>query len=204
MKIISKFKDYYDYFQGIYGMDEKLVLDRTEFYKLPYIPSNYTIQTFWICDYKVQGIFIDGEFLYGKEIDPIHVQLYHPRFRSEKNLYYTFYHPDYNNRILEILKFPILFQDLPRRKNNRGDTIIEHNPNTRMNCPILLENNGSFQKFPILSDYQFHKVFTSFQMWTMLTEWLGREKKIENNQSNKEKILSNGFDLKTSFRHPVK
>jgi hypothetical protein len=27
MKIISKIKDYYDYLQGIYGIDEKLVLD---------------------------------------------------------------------------------------------------------------------------------------------------------------------------------
>src|SRR5687768_13290674 len=29
MRIISKFKDYYDYLQGIYGVDEKKVLDRT-------------------------------------------------------------------------------------------------------------------------------------------------------------------------------
>ena len=27
MKIISKYKDYYDYLQGIYGVDEKLILD---------------------------------------------------------------------------------------------------------------------------------------------------------------------------------
>ena len=30
MKIISKFKDYYDFLQGIYGVDPLLVLDRTK------------------------------------------------------------------------------------------------------------------------------------------------------------------------------
>jgi hypothetical protein len=28
MKIISKHKDYYDYFQGIYGVDKMKILDR--------------------------------------------------------------------------------------------------------------------------------------------------------------------------------
>ena len=28
MKIISKYKDYYDYLTGIYGVDDKIVLDR--------------------------------------------------------------------------------------------------------------------------------------------------------------------------------
>lgn len=204
MKIISKFKDYYDYFQGIYGMDEKLVLDRTEFYKMTYLPSDYTKVRFWICDYKVEGMSYKGEFLYGKELEPFHEQLFNSRFWPEKQNYYTFYTLKQRRNHIEILKRPTLFQDLPKRKDNRGDIIIEDCPNTQKNCPVLLEKTGSFYRFPILSDYQFHKVFSDFQMWTMLTEWLGREKKIENNQSNKEKILSNGFDLKISFRHPVK
>lgn len=200
MKIISKFKDYYDYFQGIYGMDEKLVLDRTEFYKMTYLPSDYTKVIFWICDFRVEGIVFKGEFLYGKELEPFHKNVYSTKF--EKDTFYTIY-DDYKH-LVEILKRPTLFQDLPKRRNRKGDIIIEDCPNTQFNCPILFEEYGSFYKFPILQDYQFHKVFTDFQMWTMLTEWLGREKKIENNQSNKEKILSNGFDLETSFRHPIK
>lgn len=39
MKIISQYKDYYDYLIGFYGIDEKIVLDRRKFnkYNGPYI-----------------------------------------------------------------------------------------------------------------------------------------------------------------------
>jgi hypothetical protein len=68
MRIISKFKDYYDYIQGIYGVDEKLILDRTTFYKMPYVPTDYINETFYIGEYMIQGIWLDGICLFGDDI----------------------------------------------------------------------------------------------------------------------------------------
>lgn len=214
MRIISKFKDYYDYLQGIYGMDEKLVLDRTEFYRTPqhFIErydidiKNVELVRFWICDYLVEGCFHNKKFYYGKDLEEISVCTDWER-RNEPEYYHipTNYS---NNRSIRILKKPTLFRYLPKQKQYFREWKEEICPNDSMNCPILIQPNlfdsDHFVKFPILSDFDIHKVFTAFQMWTMLTEWLGREKNITDNRTNKEKILSNGFDLQTSFRHPVK
>ena len=213
MKIISKFKDYYDYFQGIYGMDEKLVLDRTEFHRTPehfsdsilrysHNDNRFEFLRFWICDYCVEGVFNNGRFLYGKEIGDMVVETAWGRANFPDYYHVRDFYS--KNRTFTVLKKPTLFSDLPHGKVYFKEWKEEKCPNTIMNCPILFEQYNSFYKFPILKDYQFHKVFSDFQMWTMLTEWLGREKKIKNNQTNQEKILSNGFDLKTSFRHPIK
>lgn len=217
MKIISKFKDYYDYFQGIYGTDPLLILDRTEFYRTPssYLPETlryksnddkFELVRFWVCDYLVEGCFNNGRFLYGKDLEKFSVN----SSWGERNFPDYYHIPDKysNNRTFKVLKSPVLFIDRPIEEVYFKEWKVERCPNTIMNCPILIQptlyNSAHFEKFPILADYDFHKVFTAFQLWTMLTEWLGREKNITDNRTNKERILSNGFDLQTSFRHPVK
>lgn len=81
MRIISKFKDYYDYLQGIYGVDEKLILDRTDFQHLSYTPSNNQISTFYIGEYKVQGVWINGKIHYGSDVEQFANQ--------NRQIYYT-------------------------------------------------------------------------------------------------------------------
>ena len=68
MRIISKFKDYYDYIQGIYGSDEKLILDRSESYKLKWTPYKNSVVRFWICGFLVEGLYDGEDFLYGNEL----------------------------------------------------------------------------------------------------------------------------------------
>ncbi len=69
MKIISKFKDYYDYLVGVYGIDEKLILDRTEFYPTSrFVSPNDSKVTFFICGYQVDGLYRDGRFYYGGDL----------------------------------------------------------------------------------------------------------------------------------------
>lgn len=70
MKIISKFKDYYDYLVGIYGVDEKLILDRTKFTSLRFEPTENTRLIFYICGMRVEGIYKNGKFLYGDDLIP--------------------------------------------------------------------------------------------------------------------------------------
>ena len=54
--------------------------------------------------------------------------------------------------------------------------------------------------YPIFKEYEFHKVFSAEKIWLLLSEWLGKEKEV-NNFPDKEKILAHGFDLKSSFRN---
>lgn len=224
MKIISKYKDYYDYLQGIWGVDEKLILDRTEFFVQPYTPSNGTLIRFHICGYQVEGIFWKGEYLYGTELERFLELKDKPskfyrkkipnKFRQKDDRYYNFsIQTDFSSKYVgyEILKSPVLFKEIPRKEIYYQSKVQIHDPNDFLECPILIENgkehkvNGiSYAKFPILEDYQFHKVFSAEKIWLMLTEYLGREKVLVNNQTNSEKILSNGFDLKSSFRNPIK
>ena len=112
---------------------------------------------------------------------------------------------DNSKHLVKVLKVPTKHKDLELRPVFYSNKTEYISPNDKYNCPILRwhKQTDDFAKFPVLSDYQVHKVFTAQEMWIMLTEWLGREKVIPNKQTDKEKILSNGFDLKSSFRNPV-
>ena len=69
MKIISKYKDYYDYLSGIYGEDPLKVLDRRE------VDPSDNIRTIVFCDK-----------IYIKEIKGKTVKLY-PHRVSQRNTY---------------------------------------------------------------------------------------------------------------------
>lgn len=213
MKIISKFKDYYDFLQGIYGIDEKLILDRTNFInKFPY--GENAVVRFFICGMVIEGLFRDGKFWYGKELEQFSDKKHH--FWGKSGNYYFVKHDSnkmYGGSDSRVLKSPMKFEDWISMQEtiaykNKTEPIC---PNDKYNCPIIVssyfrnscESNDGHEMNPILSEYQFHKVYSAEQIWRMLTEWLGREKQIKEMRTDKEKILSNGFDLKTSFRHPI-
>lgn len=59
--------------------------------------------------------------------------------------------------------------------------------------------DSEFMTFPILMEYEFHKVFSAKKIWLLLSEWLGKEKELKNHQTDKEKIIAYGFELKSSF-----
>lgn len=64
MRIISKYKDYYDYLQGINGVDEKLILDRTMYGHLDSIPGKPMKETIFICDYQVDGLWFESKIYF--------------------------------------------------------------------------------------------------------------------------------------------
>lgn len=188
MKIISKFKDYYDYLKGIYGEDPKLVLDRTEFNKLQY-PGN-GIDTFYIGDYKIQGYWKDGNIYFGKDVEKFHIEDRGYWWMSDYNKNESYVVEDSYHNTFSCLKYP--------KKINNSPTYKE-------NCPILKEyRKDEYIKNPILKEYGFQKVFKAEEIWIILSEWLGRvitmnEKPVPIGD-DKTRILSHGFDLKTSFR----
>ena len=69
MKIISKFKDYYDYLQGIYSVDDKLILDRTKYTPLSYKPSVKTKHSLYIGNLQVDVLWIDGKPYTGNDVE---------------------------------------------------------------------------------------------------------------------------------------
>lgn len=188
MKIISKYKDYYDYLAGIYGIDEYLVYDRTKCYIEPYIPSNYSKVNLHIGEWQIQGIWMDGKVLYGEEVIPYIKKNNHYFYSNEKDKYYVL-NDSYNTRIL---KKPI----------NLGDK----SPTWEYECPILIKNGrGTFGLNPILKTYNVSKVFSAHEVWIILNEWLGKlktknEKPVPIGDDNL-RLLAHGYDLKTSFRN---
>lgn len=231
MKIISKCKDYYDYLQGVWGIDEKLVLDRTEYTPTPDYVVGFSpvisLLRFYICGMVVEGVYYQeksykqGIYLFGKDIyDVLKDRLAKEdvsmrKWRDTDRYYYIerTQRPEYGLTLFRVLKEPVDFFSLDHEPTwNRTDRKKIECPNDLLNCPILIENLpkdkeydvSKCSKFPMLTDYNFHKVYSAHDIWLMLGEWLGREKTIPNNQTNSEKIQSNGFDLKTSFRHPTK
>jgi len=230
MKIISKYKDYYDYLQGIWGMDEKLVLDRTvssptpnylSYLGMPYV----SLARFYICGNVVEGVYYQervnalGVFLFGDEIEQrlrVRIDVTKPRtsFQKDPRYYYIMdKESKWWNYSMKVLKHPTKFLELDHEPTGGYQQIKKIEcPNDLLNCPILIEQNphpkeydaSKCSKFPIMADYGLHKVYPAQDIWIMLGEWLGREKIIPNNQTNGEKVVSNGFDLKTSFRNPIK
>lgn len=199
MKIISKYKDYYDYLQGIYGVDEKLVLDRRE-HCLTSHPIDNSIIRLFICGLLVEGYYLGECYYYGEDIEQFHDSGKYYTSDAWNKTHYSI--PVSNGKyreFLHVLKDPMKMPD------------NSHNPNIRENCPIMVQvfgtgkrwrhNEGLVKEFPILKDYNISKVFSPEDMWIMLSEWLAKEKTILDNRTNKEKILSHGFDYVESFRN---
>lgn len=182
MKIISKFKDYYDYLQGIYGVDERLILDRVQYSPMKYTPGD-SVETLYIGDYVIQGLWREGKIYWAEDIIPF------AREKSiEKGDYYSI--PDGKYQSKQVLKAP-----------KRLDNSVTY----REDCPILRLIGHDYEHNPILSQYNVQRILSPEKTWQILSEWLGT--RITRNEpevpigDDKTRILSHGFDLKQSFRH---
>lgn len=195
MKIISKYKDYYDYLQGIYGVDEKLVLDRTKFTQSIKYFTDYKIIKFYICDWLVEGIIYNNKILFGKDIEQIaysynnNPEYQRWFYKKDTDEYYNILNPRYRIEV-KVLKQP--------KKLSETQSI-----NIKLNCPILVETlKGDYENFPILKDYNLVDVFSPQDIWLMLSEWIGKsnDKLIVDIRTDIQKLVGKGFDSKTSFR----
>jgi hypothetical protein len=200
MKIISKYKDYYDYLSNIYGVDEKLVLDRREYYTNPYIPFDYSITNLFIGEYTIQGLWMNGKLNFGQDIEKFSNQ--------DRSVYnYSFYNNYNKSDYWVIPNSKYSYQNVYCLKKPKF--LGEASPTWKLDCPILegyykKSDYTKLNKYPILKDFNVNTIFTPEQVWMYLTEWLS--KRITNKENNIQpipndvKIVSAGFDLKTSFR----
>lgn len=193
MIILSKHKDYYDYYVGIFGRDDKRVYDRRNmitlesFIQSRFIENGVICLCFAICG-KMYWIKVHEGKPYCDRSDLIKLdKLTHVKSKYDKS-----------TRIERVDSF---------LKANGKPT----KANQELRQPILIGRGGYysgdpewFDELPLLSSFDFHKVLTDRDVYTQVETflgWLVDNPPIPNKQSNKEKILSHGFDLKKSFRH---
>ncbi len=174
MRILSKYKDYYDYLTGIYGVDEKIFLDRR-------VCDGEDTGTgsieLYICDYTIHGYVKDDKIYWMENMKEIA--------------------RDYDSATDEyIIDDGLRFPRTRRRKKMFKDKPV----NTHHDCAILMNGYHTNMRFPRLDVLGINKLISAKDMYLMLTAWLAPKDVVVNRQTDKEKILSNGFDLKTSFR----
>ena len=241
MKIISKFKDFYDYKVAKYGVDEKLVYTRVtkNFRNSPRLFSinktqpDYNNKILFVGD-KIVLIFKTEEKLY-TQFDLEDIELLKAKNSNVRVKNFSYYMKDseitfldgntiFINSFINIDLYDLLKMNRKTFYNffikNKKDFFDIDEENNFFNEPIVLieflenvtdhDNRRSISVYkktynPNLS--QMGVYIDEDFIWQSLVEFLSNkrsEKEISPEVSNENKILSKGFDLKTSFRPNMK
>ena len=251
MKIISKFKDFYDYKVVKYGVDEKLVYTRKtycDYYKILHINiltdenGRVSVEDFnknlkenikyfkhnnhnkvLIVGEKIVHLFFTEDKVY------THFDIKNPKEIGGEKIYrYWAYYTDkkeitFNDgkRFEFFIAFNDIWNDLFSYDRKRFLSYMEiSRDDILFNEPmILIEYVGKVDKKTIRYPNSIYKITYNPNLsqmgvyidedfiWQSLVEFLSNkrsEKEITPEVSNKNKILSKGFDLKTSFRPNMK
>lgn len=216
MKIISKYKDYYDYISGIYGEDPLIVLDRSDF-SFPDFFGNYrdhidsgTIKVY-IGGYLIEGFYYDKKIYYGDDL----LNFGKPmggdskRYSWVRNFQLEHLHTEYNtNEISEkdIINIHKEFFNWKYRPTTvlKKMIIDNNNVNEKENCPIVVIRNNTTYKNCILKDLYLNNFIPPEEIYKMISDWISlqitkKENKIDT-RTDLQKIIGKGFDKITSFR----
>lgn len=202
MRIISKYKDYYDYYQGIFGMDKSKVYDRRGITKMDLLPKqfepNETEIDFYICGIKYRMLLYNGVLYHTpeemKELNNLLLEQTLPYRRHIDGINFSFWHPRDDTRYQ--LQYDI----------HNG---IKTNVNHKLRQPVLYTNNASKDNFktPLLTDFNFHKIMDAKELYIEIETflgWLVDNPPLPDEQTNVGKIEGHGFDKKSSFRPNMK
>ena len=241
MKIISKFKDFYDYKVAKYGVDEKIIYNRITkiFRNFPRIftknevQPDYNNKILFVGD-KIVLIFKTKEKLY-TQFDLEDIELLKAKNSNVRVKNFSYYMKDseitfldgntiFVNSFINIDLYDLLKMSRKTFYNffikNKKDFFDIDEENNFFNEPIVLieflenvtdhDNRRSTSVYkktynPNLS--QMGVYIDEDFIWQSLVEFLSNkrsEKEISPEVSNENKILSKGFDLKTSFRPNMK
>jgi hypothetical protein len=201
MKIISKYKDYYDYLQGVWGVDEKLILNRTEGDAKPSLPNGKNILV--ICGLIMEFYVFKNVIYMNEELNKINTKkgkwsswwgvepIYTIHLNNDSEIKHYWNH--------DKIHYPLLSKDV----YNIYPELDEH----YKNVPIFLFNHNTkkiFSIFPCLKELGINKHLKAEELWLMLSEWLSNriteKEPIVPVGDDKTRIMAAGFDLKTSFR----
>jgi hypothetical protein len=199
MKILSKYKDYYDYLSGVWGEDPKLILERKGEFVVEnsnHIGCDMYVLTFIIGGNMVQ-IYNNGEdFYFSKDIK---------QFDTSNKWYKKEGH------------YRVNIGYINGRRNNMfiADSIKSGYEylNDKYNCPIIYNckswycsdvTKEDFSKYPLLSSTPITKFVTSQDVYRWIQEYLAKKidqsQARQDNQTDIQKIENKGFDKIKSFR----
>lgn len=211
MRIISGFKDYYDYCQGTIGQDPLAVYERKfrHFYdgKTSDGPWKYTffhypdLYCLHLCGVKNVFAEVDLKFYFLPFVGPNDTK---PTTEEYESLVGT-----WPKKVQKLLAFDTRFQyHFERKISDNGD---HSDLNKKHDCPIILSHLNHNDSYPIildpvLRDFNYHKIVPAERMFTMLNDWFLDKKNAPEPvpMSDKNKIASHGMDPKRSFRPKIK
>ncbi|MGB1316171.1 MAG: hypothetical protein ACPG4Y_09130 [Chitinophagales bacterium] len=194
MKIISKYKDYYDYLQGIFGIDNYKIYKRDKIFKEHEFDLKFE-------DFKDR--YLVPHFFYSFAINnTIYVMVKTKKgiFPLSKKLLKSLKYDKYEIR--NILNLDKRKTDI--NKEHRKPIIIGNESRTYYRYSSLININWKTENDPYLKSFSFHKVLSAQEIYIEIDSFLGWMKdnpEIPNKQTNAEKLLAKGFDKKISFRH---
>jgi len=217
MKIISNFKDYYDYLQGVYGIDEKVVYERL--CKAWLGDWNIAKSKYENLGWKKQPLYRPNhlEFPYETDFEPsVGVSVAKPKLEKHKlaicgTIYVVwvycgkYYIGEAGKKILEDAGIKI---EERQYLSGQRETIDgrKTDENEKENCPVILLSD--LEQASILNirltDFGINQVISPHDMYMMISNFITREKPVVDTRTNVQKIEGKGFDKKTSFRHPIK
>lgn len=190
MLIISKYKDYYDWLVGKYGIDKHIVLDRRKgrvkkSYELKSMDSfnrpSYDQIKVAICGTLYSGVYDHkGKFKWNEEIATI---------GKVKKSYY-------GAKVEKVHWQRKDFTFLPE-----PTTINQEN-----NCPIVFVSgyrNQNHANFPYLKQLGISNWYSADKIYMDVYNWVSKNKEevAVDNRTDIEKLQSRGFDKVTSFRN---
>lgn len=231
MKIITKIKDYYDYMQSVYGIDELVVYDRRVCEPLNTHRQGGEYGEEWFGENKFPWDKPKQSIRYYSTqsiITKINREQNKLPFQKNK----TIQEGRIEHFILEIGYFQYLFE-IERYIDDNDELVLNYHlietrrveKNKRMSdAPMSIAKaetrygfffykepqwefrENSVVKNPILINTWIPKLVSPNDVWEHLYEYISslNDKEIVDSRTNNEHIESNGFDKKTSFRGKVK
>ena len=204
MRIVSNYKEYYDFLKGKYGIDPLITYERIcltyssggkwekhGIYKPPFIENSnetFNFQLIAVAGTVYCAYFYFGRFYFGSEADFIpseHMDKYNhgsPRGKVFMQLHGT------PTDINEKEDCPVMLVSVEDYESEGWTHII-----TDVKYSADIKN-------PKLSDYQFGKCLEAEKCYLAISNFLAREKPVVDNRSDIQKIVGKGFDKKYSFR----
>lgn len=202
MKIISSYKDYYDYLQGIRGVDPLVILDRRKGNPKPNPSNSLNVVNIIICDRHYELFYYQNKWISAFEFHNLTGDyILRDRYRDYDNKweirstvkesqFYTRWVPDF-------CKPPADHYRKIERNDNYPAIIWS---------PYRFRNKdlSEHHSFPRLEDFDLASMLPATEIWDLLYNFLSKTDQTVDNMSDSEKILSHGFDLKSSFRPKIK
>ena len=190
MKILSKYKDYYDYLIHKYGIDEKVVYDRRDGFVPKDAKSWRGIQPVKvaICGLLYTGLCDkDGNFYWGDD---------RLKVAEKKDIEWNFYK--------DKLFYKSPYNNLKEEYIDEFET--ETDVNDKNNCPVVFVSgfwNQNHSNSPCLETLGFASFMDAEELYLKIYNWISKrnEPDTTDTRDDKTKIVNAGFDTKISFRH---